>query len=157
MRTQQAGAGRRGYAERNDAIQAARAGERKAEKAPRRTRTGKSGPKAPNPLSVVVKALSEAAFQRQVKAALRQLGYVVWTFPIMKRTVAGVPDLTFWNASRPGRLHFWELKTERGKVRPEQVVAIAHLATVPGVDARIVRPSEWPALRDALLAAGGER
>lgn len=129
-----------------------------AQSAPGRTRRGSGAPKAPKALSVVVKAISEAAFQRQVKNVLRAFGYVVWTFPIMKRTVAGVPDLTFWSPNRPGRLHFWELKTEKGRVRPEQVAAIAHLATVPGVDARVVRPSEWPALRDQLLepaATGG--
>jgi hypothetical protein len=102
-------------------------------------------------ISPVLLAITEAQFQRQVKEVLKNLGYVVWTFPIMKRTTAGVPDLTFWNPNRPGRLHMWELKRERGRVRPEQAEAIAHLSTVPGVDARIVRPSDWETLRWGLL------
>lgn len=100
---------------------------------------------------VIKAAMREAEFQRIVRSTLTALGFVVWVFPIMKRTMAGVPDLTFWHPMKPGRLHFWELKTEKGRIRPEQVVAIAHLSTVPGVDARIVRPSDWEALRDALV------
>jgi hypothetical protein len=95
--------------------------------------------------------MREAEFQRHVRQTLTSLGYIVWVFPIMKRTIAGVPDLTFWHPNRPGRLHFWELKTEKGRVRPEQIVAIKHLSTVPGVDARIVRPSEWESLRDRFI------
>lgn len=96
---------------------------------------------------------TEAQFQRRVREVLAVLGFVVWVFPIMKRTIAGVPDLTFWHPMRPGRLYFWELKTQHGRVRPEQRVAIEHLSTVPGVDARIVRPADWEALRDNLAHA----
>lgn len=101
--------------------------------------------------------MREAEFQRMVRKTLEGLGFVVWIFPIMKRTMAGVPDLTFWSPARPGRLYYWELKTQRGRVRPEQMVAIAHLSTVPGVDARIVRPSDWEALRDALIEPAASR
>lgn len=94
---------------------------------------------------------SEAQFQRRVRRVLDALGFVVWVFPIMKRTIAGVPDLTFWHPSLPGRLFYWELKTEKGVIRREQRVSIAHLTTVAGVDARIVRPGDWEPLRDALL------
>lgn len=97
-------------------------------------------------VSPVLLAMTEAQFQRQVRESLKARGFVVWTFPIMKRTTAGVPDLTFWHPAKPGRLYFWELKKQRGRVRPEQVIAIAHLSTVPGVDARIVRPADWAAL-----------
>jgi hypothetical protein len=121
---------------------------RKAAERPVQGRTATLRRKAVSP---VILAMSEAKFQREVKESLEKQGYIVWTFPIMKRTTAGVPDLTFWNPNRPGVLHMWELKREKGRIRPEQIVAIAHLSTVPGVDARFVRPSEWPALRDALI------
>ena len=90
--------------------------------------------------------MAEREFQKHVVDSLKARGFVVWVFPIMKRTVAGVPDLTFWHPQRPGRLYCWELKTEHGRIRPEQIVALAHLSTGPGIDARIVKPSEWPAL-----------
>lgn len=94
----------------------------------------------------------EREFQKSVRSTLESMGFVVWVFPQMKLTVAGVPDLTFWHPNRPGRLHCWELKTEAGRVRPAQRAALDHLQTVPGIDARIVRPSDWPDLRDGLLA-----
>lgn len=114
-------------------------------------RTSISTRKMATDTSPALLALSEAQFQRIVRAELDRRGFVVWVFPIMKRTMAGVPDLTFWHPARPGHLYAWELKREQGRIRPEQAVAIAHLATVPGIDARIVRPSQWPALRDELL------
>lgn len=82
---------------------------------------------------------------------LEDRSFSVYHVPDMRRTTAGLPDILFWHPDQPGRLYAWELKRESGRVRPEQVVAIAHLATVPGIDARIVRPSDWEALRNALL------
>lgn len=128
----------------------AAAGKSKADMPLIGTRTARRATKTLDPLSAAMNAMTEAQFQRDVRTSLKARGYVVWVFPIMKRTVAGVPDLTFWHPNKPGRLYFWELKRERGRVRPEQVVAIAHLATVPGVDARIVRPSDWRALSEEL-------
>lgn len=124
----------------------------------RKAAPAKTKVRRPRVVKAVIKAvkpatarMTEAQFQRQVKAVLATLGFVVWTFPIMKRTVAGVPDLTFWHPNRPGRLYFWELKTSTGRIRPDQAIAIAHLSTVKGVDARIVRPDDWVALREELI------
>lgn len=106
-----------------------------------------------DPSLVGLVSLTEAQFQRMVRAELDRWGFKVWVFPIMKRTLAGVPDLTFFHAGLPGRLWAWELKRQnRAVISPAQQVAIAHLATVPGIDARIVRPTDWPDLRDALIA-----
>lgn len=97
--------------------------------------------------------LSERQFQAILRGTLEGCGFVVWTVPNMKLTTAGLPDLTFWHPARPGVLHAWELKRERDyRVTPAQRAAIAHLSTVPGIDARIVRPSQWPELRDSLIA-----
>ncbi len=118
----------------------------------------------PKKVSVAVpiaySALSERQFQRIVRACLEQFGYVVWAFPEMRMTAPGVPDLLFWHPRRPGRFWAYELKSVKGRVRPEQREAIEHLATVPGIDAQIVRPADWPALRDELISAAfpeGER
>lgn len=102
-------------------------------------------------VSPALLALSERQFQAYVRAALESRGFTVWAFPNMRLTTAGVPDLTFWHPARPGRVYAWELKRERDyRVTPKQAAALTHLRTVDGIDARIVRPSEWPALRDAL-------
>ncbi len=103
-----------------------------------------------DPLSAIYDAMSEAQFQRTVRTHLKQRGFMVWVFPIMKRTMAGVPDLTFWHPERPGLLWCWELKSQRGRIRPEQATALKHLASVPGIDARVVRPGDWEWLRDKL-------
>lgn len=92
--------------------------------------------------------LSEREFQRILRAALEDRGYVVWTVPNMKLTTAGLPDILAYHPARPGVLLAWELKRERRyRVSPEQTAALAHLATIPGVDARIVKPSDWFRLR----------
>lgn len=57
-----------------------------------------------------------------------------------RRNVAGFPDLV---CVRDGRLVFLELKTEKGRVRPEQQVWLAALSQVPGVVAMVARPSQW--------------
>jgi hypothetical protein len=60
---------------------------------------------------------------------------------------AGFPDLTM---VREGRLLFVELKSERGRVTPEQRVWLAALSAVPGVETYLWRPSDWPAVHRVL-------
>ena len=38
--------------------------------------------------------------------------------------------------------------TMTGRATAKQRMTIDHLTTVDGIDARFVRPSDWPALRD---------
>lgn len=64
-----------------------------------------------------------------------------------KRSAYGFPD---WVLCKPGRLLFLELKSEKGTVKREQTDWIEALKTVPGVDARIVRPSDWDAIVETL-------
>ena len=61
----------------------------------------------------------------------------------------GFPDLVL---ARRGRLLFLELKTMRGRTTDGQRRWLAELAQVPGVEARVVCPSDWPVI-DQLLAA----
>jgi hypothetical protein len=98
--------------------------------------------------SPAILGLSERQFQALVVSSLRCRGFVVVIVPDMRKTQAGWPDLVFWHPARPGRLFCWELKTMRGRPTTKQHAALAHLQTVSGVDARLVRPSLWPALRD---------
>ncbi len=98
------------------------------------------------PVSPVLRALSERDFQKQVVEGLTQRGWVVWVVPDMRKTRRGLPDILAIHFQKPGRLLAYELKAERTRIRPEQTLAIAHLSTVPGIDARIVRPSDWAQL-----------
>lgn len=99
--------------------------------------------------TVWARTIREKAFQAIVVASLRSRAWRVWVVPDMRRTTAGLPDLVCVHPDIPIAL-FWECKTQRGRVRPEQVTALRALAAVPGIDARIVRPAGWRELRDWL-------
>ena len=104
-----------------------------------------------SPLAPIFAAMSEKQFQAMVVMALKAHGYMVWTVPDMTKTARGLPDVIAVHPTRvPRRVLFYELKSQRGRVRPEQADALAALSDVHGIDARIVRPSDWPALRQAL-------
>jgi hypothetical protein len=96
-------------------------------------------------------AMAESEFQRDhVVEGLQWRGFVVWTVPNMKMTAPGLFDLIAYREGIPGLLLLWELKRATGRIRHAQRKALAHAQTVPGVDARIVRPVDWSRLRDAL-------
>lgn len=102
-------------------------------------------------LSVVLGSMSEKQFQRYVVDGLKQRGYLVWVVPDMRRTAGGLPDIIAVHAAKlDRRVLFWELKTQTGRVRPAQRVALAALQGIPGVDARIVRPGDWAAVSEGL-------
>lgn len=98
----------------------------------------------------ILTAMSERDFQKHVVDALRRRGWLVFIVPDMRKTTAGLPDLLCLHAGHTVLLA-WELKRESGKPTPIQRAVLALLGGIPGVDARIVKPSTWPALRDGLL------
>lgn len=99
------------------------------------------------PLRAVWASMSEREFQRIVVDGLRRRGWLVFVVPDMRKTLAGLPDLLCIHAGRDVLLA-WELKRETGKPTPIQRGVLAILDGIPGVDARIVRPSDWPALSE---------
>jgi hypothetical protein len=99
-------------------------------------------------------AMAEKAFQAgHVVKVLREHDWIIVTVPDMRMTEAGWPDITAWHPKLSGLLLLWELKVKHRHPRPAQRRTLQHLATVPGADARVVQPHDWPALRDALLLA----
>lgn len=94
------------------------------------------------PVRVFQAGQSEARFQAQVVRLARLNGFLVYHTRDARGSNPGFPDLTLVRANPP-RLVFLELKTATGRVRPEQQQWIDTLAAVPGIDARIVRPSDW--------------
>lgn len=105
-------------------------------------------------LSVVLGSMSEKQFQRYVVDGLKRRGWIVWVVPDMRRTAAGLPDIIAVHPTQvPRRVLFWELKTMRGRVRPEQKIALAALNDVYGVDARVIRPDDWARESAALSPA----
>ena len=89
---------------------------------------------------------SEAVFQSHVVNLARQLGYSqIYHTHDSRRSAPGFPDLVMVN-SKAGRVLFVELKTQSGKVRPEQELWINALRAA-GQFAEVWRPGDWVAGR----------
>ena len=69
------------------------------------------------------------------RPAIRQSGG--WSTPITGH--AGYPDIT---AVKDGQILFIELKSEKGRVRPEQQTWIDHLCINPHVEVYVLRPRD---------------
>lgn len=91
---------------------------------------------------------SEASFMLEVTDALTLHKWAWWHDAYSRWNKRGLPDLI---AVRPPRLLFLELKAEDGRVTREQQEWLALLALIPGVVARVVRPSDWPEVERLLV------
>ena len=83
---------------------------------------------------------NESEFQAAVCTLARRLGCLVFHPVNVRRSEPGMPDLTI--VGDRGFL-MRELKTETGRIRPEQQVWLDKL-TAAKVDADVWRPSDWP-------------
>lgn len=104
-------------------------------------------------LDEVYGTMSEHELLRHVREGLDDRGFVVWHVVDSRLVAAGLPDIIAYHAGLPGLVLLWELKTGTGRLRAAQARALAHLRTVPGIDARVVRPADLPWLLAALDAA----
>lgn len=87
-----------------------------------------------------MKAGSEAAFQQQLVQLAGCYGWdLVYHTHDSRRSQPGFPDLVL---ARPPEILFVEVKTQTGRVRPEQSRWIQAL-TECGLDARIIRPADF--------------
>jgi hypothetical protein len=64
-----------------------------------------------------------------------------------RRSHKGFPDLVL---VRPPRICFIELKTEKGRIRPEQKLWADRLSCCTGVEYYLWRPSQEPEVREVL-------
>lgn len=86
--------------------------------------------------------MSERDFQRSVIELAHLMGWRVYSIPDSRRTtLSGYPDLTLWNPKQQ-RVLFAELKTDKGRLRPEQVVVIDELRQC-GQQVCVWRPKDW--------------
>jgi uncharacterized protein (TIGR02996 family) len=85
-------------------------------------------------------AMTERQWQAHVVGYARLMGWEHYHTHNSRRCVAGFPDLVFAAPGRP--LVFAELKTEAGKVRPEQQAWVSLLRTTPN-QAFVWRPRDW--------------
>lgn len=92
--------------------------------------------------------LSEAQWQSQVVGIARQFGFECFHAPDnrpgrngrIQAVTAGWPDIC---ALGKGRALFLELKSEKGRIRPEQLTTLRKLADA-GCEVGLLRPSDLP-------------
>lgn len=100
-------------------------------------------------MSTLDHAIKEKEFLQLVKDAARVHGWLTYHNLDARGSDPGFPDLVL---VRPPVVLFVELKTERGRVRPEQQTWIDKLKLCRRVDADVVRPHHWPELVKVLRA-----
>jgi hypothetical protein len=107
------------------------------------------------PLEWINRQVTEAELQRQVLQLAHTFGWESFHPRFSWRSRKGYTDLTLWNPEArmfPVQIPcvIWvELKTETGKVTPEQ--AATHLSMrKAGLTVYVWRPSDWPEILNVL-------
>ena len=93
--------------------------------------------------------ITEKQFQSQVEQAARILGWLVYHTYDSRRCERGYPDLTMCHPVKR-RIIFAELKSQRGRGRPEQYMWLTALDACPGVEVFMWRPSDWDEIVEIL-------
>lgn len=94
------------------------------------------------------KSMSEKEFMAQVVELAGGLGWMVYHTYDSRRSSKGFPDLVLAKPER-FRLIFMEVKSEKGRVKPEQL-AWLNVLNKCGALAMIVRPSAWDKIVEVL-------
>lgn len=97
--------------------------------------------------ALVLASITERDFQQQVVTLARVCGWRVYYTTDSRRSPFGFPDLCM---VRPPRLIFAELKTERGKLTPQQIEWLDDLHRVPGIEVFQWRPSDFDWIEETL-------
>jgi hypothetical protein len=90
---------------------------------------------------------SEAGWQRCVTDLCDVLGLPWYHANQPQRDRGGFPDLVI---VQPPFLRLWELKSQRGRLRPGQAMFLEELARCDRLDVRVLRPGDWQAVVQAL-------
>jgi hypothetical protein len=85
-------------------------------------------------------AITEAQFLRQVQHLAALFSWRAYHPQLSKWSERGWPDLAL---VRPPRLILAELKSEKGKLTPQQTEWLEDLAACPGVECFTWRPSDF--------------
>lgn len=100
----------------------------------------------PSRLRPPARSESEAEFQAAVISLAVTWHWLAYHTFDSRRSESGFPDLTLVRAPE---LLIVELKSEKGRVRPDQQGWLDQLAGC-GVEVHVWRPSDWPFIEDRL-------
>jgi Holliday junction resolvase len=92
--------------------------------------------------------MTEREFQREILKLAKLLGWRYYHTYDSRRSNKGFPDLVLVKGER---VIFAELKSEKGKVKPEQVEWLEAIDNTPA-EAYLWRPSELQRVADILIA-----
>lgn len=98
--------------------------------------------------------LTEKQWQQRVTDLATLRGWLVFHPLVSRGSAPGWPDLCM---VRDGQLIFAELKTDTGRVTPDQQAWLDKLAAVAGVTAQVWRPAHWPQIVRTLSTQPGHR
>ena len=90
--------------------------------------------------ALVARDMSEASLQRRILGLARELGWKAYHTHDSRRSQPGWPDLALVSPTRR-RFLVAELKTERGRVSPDQTRWLTWLARA-GVETHVWRPAD---------------
>jgi len=96
---------------------------------------------------VSAEPISERDLTGYVRDCARRFGWLRFHTWLAKHSQAGFPDEVLL---RPPRLIFAELKSERGKLKPDQEAWLDALRQVPGVEVYLWRPDSMDEIAKVL-------
>jgi len=91
--------------------------------------------------------MTEAELQTAIIDVAELAGWLVFHDHDSRRNPAGLPDLIL---VKPPRVVFLELKTDTGRLRPEQQTWLEALADCDTIASALIRPDNLPTVIDYL-------
>jgi hypothetical protein len=101
----------------------------------------------PDARTVLDRATSERAFQLAIVELAELHGWLWYHVPDSRLCPPGFPDLAL---CRPPILALMELKSETGRLRPEQAKWLEWLAQCGQIVSGVWRPSDWDEIEETL-------
>jgi hypothetical protein len=86
------------------------------------------------------RTVSEKMLQQAVYDCARRLDWMAYHVFFAQRSTPGFPDLILL---RPPRLIVVELKTEKGRLSPNQLEWLEQFLEIDGVETYVWRPTDW--------------